>query len=333
MAIIEGKPHATVYGTRGDDDITLAGNGNAYGGYGNDSIYGSDGNNKIYGQDGDDAISTGDSGRDSVWGGRGDDIIVAQYSSSATLYGEAGNDTIYGSFGNDVIDGGAGDDWLGTWGGRDRLRGGTGDDTFVWLDDEDTSASGVSNFSGGAGRDTLFVVAASGDGIDRVEITITGEGKGELSYQSDLVEQDGKRLDFTGINAIRNDDYETAPLTYRGGNSDNTVTGGGGEDQFVGGQGDEVFTGGDGNDSFVFDFRPATAGGMGHDRITDFSLDPDWNTDTLQFRDGEGRMTTTKVEHDGITTYTSTDNVGRVIHVLDVETIGLPPVYDDSLLG
>jgi hypothetical protein len=108
------------------------------------------------------------------------------------------------------------------------------------------------------------------------------------------------------------------------------------DDTFFGGQGNETFTGG-GNDTFgdtyVFDFRAFDPKHpkdlpMGHDVITDFDTTPAepgsafGAADHIEFRGGEGQFTTTQVEHDGMTTYTSTDLAGHTLHVLDV--IGLP---------
>jgi Ca2+-binding RTX toxin-like protein len=336
MAIINAKPNRSVTGTRYDDEIHLNGGGNASGGAGNDTIYGGAGNNKLYGQDGDDEIRTGE-GQDGVWGGRGNDRIIASDAGSVRAYGEVGDDLIVGSHGDDVIDGGDGNDTLFGSSGKDYLRGGTGNDTLVWTDDLDTHATGVSTYSGGAGHDELGIVAY-GDGIDAVRVTITGESAGTLSYDSALPEMAGLKLNFTGINKISTDGTsEIVSMVYHGGNSDNEVVGSFRPDTFIAGEGNETFTGGTddlGGDTFVFDFIPydptrSTELAMGRDVITDFNAEDDYpdedrgGADTITFRGGEGQFTTAKVEHDGIVTYTSTDNAGHVLHVLDV--ISVPP--------
>jgi Ca2+-binding RTX toxin-like protein len=331
MATIHGKKNATVHGTKSDDNIYLSGKSNAYGGAGDDHIEGSDGNNKIYGQDGDDFIDLAEGGRDSAWGGRGDDTLWGLYSGGPLkLYGDAGQDFLLGSGGDDFLNGGAGNDSLFGNGGKDTARGGTGDDTFFIGGIHDEVYYGTSRFDGNAGRDTLaFDIGRN------PEVWITGESKGHLTTQNFDTGESEVRLVFTGTNVITTEgSSEPVSLIYHGGDSDNTVIGSSPDDMFIAGKGSETFTGGGdsgGGNDFVFDFLAFDPNHpnelpMGHDVITDFDSitdGPGDGIDTLSFRGGEGQMTTTAVEHDGITTYTSTDNDGHVLHILDVNAVGL----------
>lgn len=331
MALINGTPNRTVYGTNSADEMHVNGQAVGYGGPGDDEIFGSSGNNRLYGQDGNDTIYSG-GGHDEVWGGRGNDNISAAGTyESVKFYGEAGNDTLTGSFSNDFLDGGDGNDIIRGLGGNDYVRGGPGDDVLYFLDDERFSGGG--QYDGGAGRDSLHVYAGSYD--SPIEINMTGESQGNLQYAKGTIDPSNSvRLSFTGINEIINDessDGDRALIFHGGGNSDTPVVGGSHDDVFIGGDGYDIFTGLGGNDSFVFRFDDVAehAGrlAMGHDAVTDFVI----GEDRLAFQGGEGQMTTVQSEHDGSTTYTSYDAQGHEIHVLDVIGVtGLPPIgYDE----
>jgi Ca2+-binding RTX toxin-like protein len=331
MPLIIGKLNKSVTGTKFADEIHLNGTkaANAHGRGGDDTISDSAGNNKMYGEDGNDFIETIEGGRDSAWGGQGNDTLIAQYSGGPVkFYGDAGDDFLFGSSGDDLLDGGAGNDGLFGNGGKDTVRGGGGDDNFYFGGIHGEVYHGTSRFDGGGGRDTL-----SFDLGGNTEVWITGESKGYLTTQNFDTGQSEVRLAFTGTNVITTDaSSEPVPLIYHGGDSDNTVIGSFQDDTFFGGQGNETFTGGGNNisgDTYVFDFRAFDPKHprdlpMGHDVITDFDSTPPepgspfGAVDTIEFRGGEGVMTTAKVEHDGITTYTSIDDAGHTIHILDV---------------
>jgi Ca2+-binding RTX toxin-like protein len=198
MAIIYGKPGATVRGTKAADEIHLSGNGNAYGGAGDDDIRDSAGNNRIYGQDGNDFIDLSEGGRDSAWGGRGNDTLWGMYGGGPLkLYGEAGDDDLVGTWGDDFLDGGAGNDDLFGNGGQDRVRGGAGDDSFYFGGIRGEPYYGTSRFDGGGGRDTLAF-----DLGGNTEVWITGESRGYLTTRNFDTGQDEVRLVFTGTNVI-----------------------------------------------------------------------------------------------------------------------------------
>lgn len=332
MAIIYGKPSQTVYGTNAADELHLNGPAVAYGGLGNDVIFDGAGNNRLYGQDGDDTLYSRQ-GHDELWGGRGNDQLYAGASfDSVRLYGEAGNDTLTGGTGNDTIDGGDGNDTIRSFGGVDYLRGGPGDDTIYFGDDVRFPGSG--QIDGGSGYDTLRIYA--GTFLTPIEITMTGESQGNLAYAKGTDDPSTSiRLTFTGINQIINGDSsdgDRAIVFHGGGNSDTVVTGGSHDDVFIGGDGYDNFTGLGGNDRFVFQFdnvaeHPGRLA-MGHDTIMDFVK----GSDSLSFQGGEGQMTTTQTEHDGMTTFDSYDLHGNLIHELDIlGVVGLPPIGHDFI--
>lgn len=330
MALINGLPNRTVTGTNLADEIHVNGKAVAYGRSGDDTIYSGSLNNRLYGQDGNDTIFVSD-GHHQAWGGRGDDTIsAAGHFDSVKFHGDAGNDTLTGSWGNDSLDGGDGNDNLTGFGGTDYLRGGSGNDTLNFLDD--VRFPGGGQYDGGAGIDTLTL---STEYSGYVDIRMTGESKGVIGHSSGLVSDDFEvRLNFTGINQIVNGpDHEGTPRSmvfHGGGHSEAVVVGGDAQDIFVGGDGYEIFTGGGDADRFVFQFddhseRPGRLA-MGHDQITDFTV----GEDSLAFQGGEGHMTTVQNEHDGMTTFISTDATGHIIHELDIIGVtGLPPIgYD-----
>jgi hypothetical protein len=312
MAVITGRPNKDVTGTNDADEIRLNGKADAYGKAGDDLIYGSAAFNRIYGQDGNDTIFTGADysggesptgdypygGKDRAWGGRGDD-------------------TIYGTYRDDHIEGGAGSDVLWAWGGDDRFYGGSGDDRLIFQDSD--RLFGTGKFDGGSGFDTLELITAIGT---YTEIRMTGPNKGVAGPSPGPHEPDlNVRLSFTGIDRILDTDtsYGAQPILFRGGgHSDITVITSNSGDTFIGGNGNETFSGLENRDQFIFTFDDHSERrgklAMGHDVITDFTP----GEDTLAFQGGEGRMTTTQVEHDGMTTLYSYDLSGNLIHELDL---------------
>jgi Ca2+-binding RTX toxin-like protein len=271
-----------------------------------------------------------------AWGGRGNDSISAIATfDPVKLYGEAGDDSLIGGFNSDFLNGGDGNDELNGFGGTDYLRGGNGDDTLTYLDIRDALPipGEASTYSGGAGHDTLeLFVQPLIQGY--VEIRITGESKGVMGYSDGLDSTIfDKVVNFTGMNefVVLETGDGSAPLIYRGGDSDSTVRGSQEADILIGGEGDETFAGGEMDDRFIFDFRPANLAkpgelSMGHDRILDFSRGGDLGIDTIEIADGAGQITTTQTEKEGVTTFTSFDLNGNAIHVLDVVGVGLPPI-------
>lgn len=85
----------------------------------------------IYGTSGDDTITLTTAG-DRVFGLEGDDELFGTSLGGEGLFGGAGDDYLNGKDGDDTLSGGSGDDQL--WGGRgaDTFFGGEGDD-LIWL--------------------------------------------------------------------------------------------------------------------------------------------------------------------------------------------------------
>lgn len=154
------NPVLTIEGGGGNDVLTVrypaTGNGSlptiAFdGGRGYDSA-------RVFGSQGDDTITLLETSSFStlpanmlafksmealsVWAGDGNDLVDASALTtiSATLFGENGNDTLLGGRAADQIFGGPGNDWLDGGAGNDLLWGGFGNDTLI----------------GGGGFDLLF---------------------------------------------------------------------------------------------------------------------------------------------------------------------------------
>lgn len=123
--------------------LALAGDDIVAGGLGDDVIFGNEGADILRGDNNSRSSGTTGGGDDIIFGGAGDDRIGGK-GGNDELSGEQGNDQIWGDDGDDILNGGLGDDTL------------TGDD-----------------FSGGSGRDTFILAAASGtDTITDFEVGI-----------------------------------------------------------------------------------------------------------------------------------------------------------------
>jgi Ca2+-binding RTX toxin-like protein len=280
----------------------------AHGNGGDDSLYGKSGNDTLYGDSGNDGLY-GDGGNDIIYGGIGVDA----------LFGGAGNDRLYGGDGNDYISGGSGNNFM---------LGEAGNDTLVFTARASEPApNGTGVIDGGAGYDTL-VLDAQGifdqDGARMVFLDLnSATQRGTLGVVADHVEPNG--LWFGSVQSI--EEVRVVPKgnpVFVSSGTNMKVTGSAGDDYLEGGSGDQVFNGGLGADTFQFQHR----GGVftGNDTIVGFSKA---QGDRIQFNDEDEGYTprvTTSVEQNGHTIYTTTDTMtGKVMHVLDVDTIGLPP--------
>lgn len=166
------------------------------------------------------------------------------------------NDTILGTAGDDTLVGGAGDDLLEGKAGADLLYGGAGDDLL-------RGNGGIDSYDGGSGNDTLDIQHTTARArIDLAAETVKIGGKVETAKSIE-----------NAIGSFGND-------TLLGDAGANILDGGHSRDRLVGREGDDVLTGGSGTDTFVFK-RMDSAGGDGHDRITDFHK---WS-EVLRFRD------------------------------------------------
>ena len=75
-------------------------------------------------------------------------------SLNDVLMGGAGNDSLHGGDGNDILIGGA---------GADTLEGGSGSDTFTFLKGDAVSVDTISDFTSGAGGDSLDISSVLSD--------------------------------------------------------------------------------------------------------------------------------------------------------------------------
>ncbi len=105
--------------------------------------------------DGTGGLGNGDGYRnmEGVIGTNLDDTITGS-SLNDVLMGGAGNDTLHGGAGNDTLIGGA---------GADTLEGGSGSDSFVFLKGDAASIDTISDFTTGAGGDSLDISSVLSD--------------------------------------------------------------------------------------------------------------------------------------------------------------------------
>ena len=245
-------PGATIFGTNGDDTISLSQtvDGQPLATNRRDVIYGKAGNDVLDGAGGDDVLNGG-AGADALNGGTGIDrasysgapagltvdLAVAAnntgiaagdtFNSIETLYGskfadtlrgDGGANTIWGAAGNDMLEGGDGNDTLYGGAGADALNGGTGTDRAAYSDAP-------------AGLTVDLAVAANNTGI----------AAGDT------------------FNSIENLYGSKFADTLRGDGGANTIWGAAGDDMLEGGDGNDTLYGGAGAD--------ALNGGTGTDRV------------------------------------------------------------------
>lgn len=121
---------------------------------------------------------------DTIHGGSGHDIIDGN-NNDDLIYGNDGNDYLVGDFGNDTIYGGTGNDQLFGNSGNDNLYGGDGDDILY-------GHAGSDILNGGAGDDILY----GGARADTFEFTA---GHGANNRIMDFSVADGDRLDISNL--------------------------------------------------------------------------------------------------------------------------------------
>lgn len=312
MSVIYGKGSGTAWGTRWADTIYVKGAAAGYGQGGDDTLYGDASANKLVGQDGNDTAHSG-AGNDALFGGNGAD----------RLFGDAGADMIWGDAGNDWLDGGS---------GNDKLRGGDGDDVLVHrAHTTGLLPAGSDDFQGGSGNDTLLI-SVTGEtptyGGAGPILRVDDYGNGVLGYGQNEMESDFvKAGTFSGIETFRLAD-DSAGLVFEGGALDATVIGGAGYDVLQGGSGDETFIGGGGGDQFQILWRPGWE--LGNDKIIGFDvLGGDSITKNTAFDDAPDLFGISAIEQAGHTLFTFTDTAsGQIVGTLDVDAVGLPPIYD-----
>jgi Ca2+-binding RTX toxin-like protein len=160
-----------VFGTAGDDRITIATSGTSA------FVNGLAAQVKIDGADGTDRLV--------VNGGGGNDVIIAGAlhagQVSLTIFGGDGDDSIVGSAGNDTVNGGRGNDVASL---------GAGDDTFVW-----NPGDGSDTVDGGAGNDTLLFNGANIN--ETIDITAN---HGHVRFTRDIA---SITMDLNGVEQIQ----------------------------------------------------------------------------------------------------------------------------------
>jgi uncharacterized delta-60 repeat protein len=210
--------------------------------------------------DGDDEVTVGIDVPVTLNGEAGKDKLSSSSHSGCLLDGGDGDDYLGSGAGNDTLHGGAGDDALYAGGGSDRLfgeagndsiMGGEGNNTMYGGDGNDTlkAGSGRDYFGGGSGSDTAdysdlnFATPALRLSLDGVA---NDGGKNERDNVLTDVEHviGGPKADYIVGNGLANrlDGFE----------GDDTIIGGSGNDTLVGGDGVNVLSGGKGSDTVDF---------------------------------------------------------------------------------
>ena len=217
-----------------------------------------------------------------VDGGNGADTIYAFGEGPDLIRGGAGADRIYYQNYGHNIQGGSGDDVIGSNGftvpagnALTRFAGGAGNDLIYGTDSRD-------QFVEGAGNDTIY----GGDGIDEVSYaTANAAVVVDLSLGADVQTTIGAGndvlVDIENLTGSGYDDSLSGSVgdnLIKGGTGNDTVDGGLGNDTLLGGLGNDRLTGGLGRDTLtgndgadVFVFLSVNDDDDGRDRITDFS--------------------------------------------------------------
>ena len=290
----------TVYGRKGDDEITGgAGRLTAYGGGGNDVIFGGRGDDRLFGN-GTDVIGTevvtlpsqgtvtivttdvdlidGGAGNDEISGGEEDDQLQGG-AGDDRIHGDGGDDYVGGGDGNDALFGGDGDDVVsgdkgddlvvgesedGSGTGRDFLQGGPGSDRLEGgpENDELFGGSGSDDLRGGLGNDLLVGAVTTRDNPDFAALQPTPD-TGTHFFDGG----EGNDLIFgtAGIDTVNDLLGLNIVWTYE---SADVIDTGDGNDVVRSGAGDDVINVGDGNNEVYagggFDIVTA---GIGSDLI------------------------------------------------------------------
>ncbi len=310
-------------GNQGDDALDGGNGGDTIlGGNNNDSLAGNDGNDQLYGGSGNDTLDGG-LGSDTLYAAGAQDFLNDSVSDAAgsvnQLNGGDGKDQLYGGLGNDVLHGG---------GDNDQLYGADGDDLLFGEGNNDNlfGDEGNDSLDGGSGKDTQ----SGGGGDDRIvydsaDTTIAGDEDNDvlvltslvtvnLASIADQVSGGGIATGFEGV------DFSAImqAVTFSGDAKDNLIIGSGfadtlsglaGNDSLSGLAGNDTLYGGTGNDSLNGGSGADTmVGGDGSDSyIVDDAGDIVTETNILVSTGG------TDIVYSGITSYTLSDNVEKLI--------------------
>jgi len=198
---------------------------------------------------------------------------------SGTLRGGGGDDTLTAFSEEDVLVGGTGDDVLDAGNGEDRLRGNLGNDTMVGGLGDDT-------YYVSPGADRIVEAAASGGGVDRIDISAWGYENTQIDFTYDsrgiaigltlthrqlgwttavapaakgklaveLLVDNGEQILLWGgsVSGTARDDTITGSGRgdiIEGLGGDDLLSGGSGADSLLGGHGSDLLIGGRGNDT------------------------------------------------------------------------------------
>jgi Ca2+-binding RTX toxin-like protein len=164
----------------GAADITLGNGDNRFTDFGDGDVnmHLGDGNNSISSGGGNDTIIASGVGNDYIQGGDGDDFIQGSDGNDQELEGEGGNDTIFGMGGDDrlVFSASAGINHVGD--GMDRIDGGAGNDflaTYGSAHGDHWNLSALSNGHALLMQDDGSVNNADLVSVEEIDITTPGE--------------------------------------------------------------------------------------------------------------------------------------------------------------
>ncbi|MBO3705798.1 MAG: DUF4347 domain-containing protein [Candidatus Accumulibacter sp.] len=227
-------------------------------------------------------------------------VATLQNVSKTTLIGQNLGDpawkpqTLIGSAAGDVLVGTAASEVLRGLSGNDTLTGGAGTDTFhVWETAGDTSADTITDFTAGAGGDTIRIPLArltnyaGGDPFDSGHVRLTPSGA-DTRFEVDLDGLQGPgafQLAATLQNVSKSsliwqnlgDMPWWNPQTLIGTAAADSLVGTAASEVLRGLAGNDTLTGGAGRDTFHF---WDTAGDTSADTITDFTAG--WDGDTIR---------------------------------------------------
>ncbi len=208
-------------------------------------------------QDGGNDAVTGDWQAETLDGGAGNDTLGSG-GGGGTLLGGAGDDVLNGDWGEDSLRGGSGADTLHGGSQSDRLFGGSGNDLLDGGSEDDT-------LDGGTGNDTLL----GGSGVD---LLYGGMGNDLLDGGTDANRLFGGSGNDTLLGGDVGDtlDGGSGDDLILGGIGADSIRGGAGADRIDGGENDDSIDGGSGNDSITGGGgRDVVAAGDGNDLVTD----------------------------------------------------------------
>ena len=268
--------------------ITIGGNDTIRGRGGDDQIEGGQQGDRLFGQDGDDTVLGGDSepnwieggaGIDRLTGGAAGDTILGG-DDADTIAGLGGGDLLFGEAGDDTLTGGDDDDVLVGGAGEDTAFGNDGNDVLFVIDTASGGAYGenplgaaADSYDGGAGLDTIIVVADTDVELTDALLTLLGSPltHGVASIEAALLTGGANAntlnaAGFSGTTAIRG--LAEADILI-GGSGVDLILGGAGADTITGNAGDDDLDGGDDNDTITGDAGNDTIrGGGGRNRLT-----------------------------------------------------------------